>query len=239
MQSEVEITRLSWVCFIIERLAALYFHPNPEQVLTVGAHSDILAEFHQPRSGIELLVDRMPFPNYGTTPCPENWFALAEISARSLLNRIHHTLFFTDSLSIYTGRNLADISMSSPPSLDPDASLLRLCRELDRQLESWYQSLPEANKPDLAGNPPGSRQACLLRLRYWSSKHIIYRPFVIYVTSLTGDQKRDVPQSVLEMCEICLTACRTYMGTAHYLLTHRTPYTYSSAQLQVVRIPLE
>lgn len=208
-------------------------------MLTVGARSDILAEFHQPRSGIELLVDRMPFPNYGTSPGPENFYTLAEISARSLLNRIHHTLFFTDSLSIYTGRNLADISIMSPPSLDPDASLLRLCQELDRQLESWYQSLPEAIKPDLAGNPPGSRQASLLRLRYWSSKHIIYRPFVIYVTSLTGGQNRDVPQSVLEMCEMCLTACRTYISTARYLLSHRTPYTYSSAQLYVIRISLK
>lgn len=193
--------------------------------------SDILAEFHQPRSGIELLVDRMPFPNYGTTPCAMNFYTLAEISARSLLNRIHHTLFFTDSFTIYTGRNLSSLSAASPPNLNPDASLLRVCHELDRQLESWYESLPESIKPDLAGDPPGSRQASLLRLRYWSAKHIIYRPFVIYVSSLSPDQETEVPQSVVEMCATCLTACRMYILTAGYLTFERTPYTFSSVQL--------
>ncbi|KAI6779786.1 uncharacterized protein J7T54_003708 [Emericellopsis cladophorae] len=67
---------------------------------------DILAEFHQPRNGIELLVDRMPFPNYGELPSPENLYALADISARALLNRIHHALFFTESLIIYSGHSL-------------------------------------------------------------------------------------------------------------------------------------
>ena len=173
----------------------------------------------------------MPFPNYGTEPSPENLYTLAEISARSLLNRIHHTLFFTDSLSIYTGRNLSDLSESSPPSLNPDASLLRLCQELDRQLESWYESLPEAIKPELAGRTPGTRQTSLLRLRYWSAKHIIYRPFVIYVTSPNIDREKEIPQSVIEMCEVCVSACRMYMRTAGYLLSYRTPYTYSSGQL--------
>lgn len=173
----------------------------------------------------------MPFPNYGTTPSPENLYTLAEISARSLLNRIHHTLFFTDSLSIYVGRNLDHLSASSPPDLNPDASLLRVCEELDRQLETWYEALPEAIKPDLAGNPGGNGQASLLRLRYWSAKQIIYRPFVIYVTSQRADTNMNVPQSVLEMCQMCLSATRMFLLTAGHLLSLRTPYTYSSAQL--------
>ncbi|RSL96929.1 hypothetical protein CEP52_011185 [Fusarium oligoseptatum] len=81
------LTRLSWVCFILE--------------------SDILAEFNQPRSGIELLVDKLPFPNYGGPACPSHLYVLAEISARLLLNRIHHSLFFTDNLTIYTGASLS------------------------------------------------------------------------------------------------------------------------------------
>ena len=184
-----------------------------------------------PRSGIEVLVDRMPFPNYGKTPSPENLYTLAEISARSLLNRIHHTLFFTDSLTIYVGKNLSNLSATAPPSLNPDASLLRVCRELDRQLETWYESLPESIKPDLAGIPEGNRQVSLLRLRYWSARQTIYRPFVIYVTSQNAEQDIHIPQSVLEMCEMCLSACRMFIHTAGHLLSERTPYTYSSAQL--------
>lgn len=172
----------------------------------------------------------MPFPNYGENAAPENLYALAEISARSLLNRIHHTLFFTDSLTIYTGGSMESTSSSRPPILNPDVSLLRVCDELSRQLETWYESLPEVIKPDLDGNPKGNRQACLLRLRYWSSKQNIYRPFVVYVTSRTWEGEMTVPQTVLEMCELGLHACRMFILTAGYLLGERTPYTYSSTQ---------
>ena len=193
--------------------------------------SDILAEFHQPRSGIELLVDRMPFPNYGEKPSPENLYALAEISARSLLNRIHHHLFFTDSLTIYTGHSLEAASSTRLPILNPDASHLRVCDELSRQLETWYDGLPEAIKPELDGNPIGSRQSCVLRLRYWSSRMNIYRAFVIYVTSRDWEGEVTVPPVVLEMCDICLNACRRFILSTRLLLSERTPYTYSTAQL--------
>ncbi|RFU75020.1 hypothetical protein TARUN_7225 [Trichoderma arundinaceum] len=165
-QAEIqELTRLSWLCFIIE--------------------SDILAEFHQPRSGIDVLVDRMPFPNYGTNPKIEQLCVLAEISARCLLNRMHHAIYFTDSLTIYAGRALDSLtssqSASTPPH--PDASLLRMCSELNFQLERWYEALPVDIKPDLFDRTPGNKQACILRLRYWSAKQCIFRPFVIHATS--------------------------------------------------------
>lgn len=191
--------------------------------------SDILAEFHQPRSGIELLVDRMPFPNYGESASPENLYALAEISVRTLLNRIHHSLFFTDSLTIYSGRSAKSVSSSNDPVLHPDASHIRVCEELSRQLETWYYGLPEEVKPELTGEIKGNRQACLLRLRYWSSKQNIYRAFLIYVTSRTWDGAEAVPQTVLEMCATCLHACRMYLNTARHLIYERTPYTYGCA----------
>lgn len=197
------------------------------QKMTIAC-SDILAEFHQPRSGIELLVDRMPFPNYGENASPENLYALSEISARSLLNRIHHTLFFTDSLTIYTGGSLEGPYSSRLPILNPDTSLLRVCDELSRQLETWYESLPEVIKPDLNGSPKGNRQACLVRLRYWSSKQNIYRAFVVYVTSRTWEGE-SVPLAVLKMCDLCLHACRMFIMTTGLLISERTPYTYSCA----------
>lgn len=87
------------------------------------------------------------------------------------------------------------------PILDPDSAHLRVCDELNRQLETWYEGLPEVIKPDLKGNPKGNRQACILRLRYWSAKQNIYRAFVVYVTSRNWDGNMAVPPVVLEMCD--------------------------------------
>ncbi|KAL7793851.1 hypothetical protein V8C37DRAFT_409412 [Trichoderma ceciliae] len=211
-----ELTRLSWVCFIIE--------------------SDILAEFHQPRSGIDVLVDRMPFPNYGTNPELEHLCVLAEISARSLLNRMHHAIYFTDSLTIYAGRALDSLtssqSASSPPH--PDASLLRMCSELNFQLERWYEAIPVDIKPDLFDRTPGNKQACILRLRYWSAKQSIFRPFVIHATSSQFEKGEvEMPATVVSQSKVCLAACRAFLHGVGYLLSERTPYTYSSLQFSL------
>ncbi|KAI8666309.1 hypothetical protein NCS57_00855400 [Fusarium keratoplasticum] len=210
------LTRLSWVSFILE--------------------SDILAEFNQPRSGIELLVDKLPFPNYGGPACPSHLYVLAEISARLLLNRIHHSLFFTDNLTIYTGGNPSASGQDQSSILHPDASLVRVCSELDHQLETWYNSLPEIIKPNLGGSPSGDKLASLLRLRYWSAKQVIFRAFVIHVTSMDDEVADQVPPSVLEMCQVCLNASRLFIMTAEYILSHRTPYTYSVAQCLTLSI---
>ncbi|UKZ78568.1 hypothetical protein TrVFT333_006314 [Trichoderma virens FT-333] len=211
-QAEIqELTRLSWVCFVIE--------------------SDILAEFHQPRSGIDVLVDRMPFPNYGSNPKPEHLCVLAEISARSLLNRMHHAIYFTDSLTIYAGRALDSITSSQPAHPQPDDSLLRVCKELNSQLDIWYDALPVDIKPDLFERTPGNKQACILRLRFWSAKQCIFRPFVIHATSSQYEKNEmEVPSAVVNQCKVCLTACRGFLRAAIYLLSERTPYTYSSLQ---------
>ncbi|KAF4331784.1 hypothetical protein FBEOM_14444 [Fusarium beomiforme] len=145
-----EIHRLCWVCFILE--------------------SDILAEFHQPRSGIEIVVDQIPFPNYGQSPLPDHLYSLAEISARSLLNRIHHTVYFKESSTVYGGQNSPGASIptqASAPRLDP--SLSRVCEELGHQLEAWYGSLPEVIRPRLGDEFEGSRHSIMLRLRYESA----------------------------------------------------------------------
>ncbi|KAJ5520753.1 hypothetical protein N7463_001206, partial [Penicillium fimorum] len=48
---------------------------------------DNLAEFDHPRSGIEPLVDNMPFPSCGNPPDQNAQHYLANLSARCLLNR--------------------------------------------------------------------------------------------------------------------------------------------------------
>lgn len=203
-------------------------------MLTSRNSSDILAEFHQPRSGIDVLVDRMPFPNYGTSPKLEHLCVLAEISARSLLNRMHHAIYFTDSLTIYAGRALDSLttsqSASTPPH--PDASLLRMSSELNFQLERWYEALPVDIKPDLYDGRPQNRQASIHRLRYWSAKQSIFRPFVIHATSSQFDKAElEMPPTVVSQSKVCLAACRAFLHGAGYLLADRTPYAYSSLQL--------
>lgn len=194
--------------------------------------SDLLAEFHQPRSGIELLVDKLPFPDYGESPGPENLYVLAEISARLLLNRIHHALFHADNLAVYAGAASEIPSFHRQRSThSPNASLLRVCDELERQLQSWYDSLPEVIRPDISGTGNSeSRHASVLELRYWSTKQNIYRNFVIYVTSEGAEGLHQVPASVLDKCSICLNACRSFILSAGSVLSVRTPYTYIVAQ---------
>ncbi|GAD91713.1 predicted protein [Paecilomyces variotii No. 5] len=204
------LIRLGWVCYIIE--------------------CDVLAEFHLPRSGIELLADKMPLPDYNGPPCPRNLYVLADITARSLLNRMHNALFAIDSQLVCTPGPLEASSNQCFPTLGPEAPLFRICQELDRQLETWYESLPTAIRPDLHGRYKGSNQACLLRLRYWSAKQQIHRAFVLYVTSAGTRDSCDFPPSILDKCGVCLDACHAFLLTAGHILSCRTPYTYSVAQ---------
>nr|KAK5448455.1 hypothetical protein LTR18_001543 [Exophiala xenobiotica] len=221
------VIRASWACFLIEWFVFWFTHLIMARYLRIDPSSNILAEFHLPRSGIELVVDKMPLPRYGSATSSEGLYSLADISARSLLNRIHHTMYSPDSLSLYAGRPQHPYEMVTSHF---DNSSLRVCEELNRQLETWYDSLPEIIKPDLAGAPRGSDHACVLRLRYWSAKHNIYRPFVLQVTSQDGELETSVSQAVLERCQLCLSACRTFLLTAGYVLNERTPYTFSTAQ---------
>ncbi|KAJ5623713.1 hypothetical protein N7510_000022 [Penicillium lagena] len=111
--------------------------------------SDVLAEFHQPRSGIQFLADRMLFPSCGTPPRLSIMYFLAEISARSLVNRIHYSINFTNSMNTYTGGGLCQPQPHDFNNVDTLSSLRNICNELTHQLETWYNSLPATIKPDL------------------------------------------------------------------------------------------
>ncbi|EXJ55388.1 hypothetical protein A1O7_08315 [Cladophialophora yegresii CBS 114405] len=172
----------------------------------------------------------MPFPTYGDATATESLYSLADISARSLSNRIHHTMYFTDGISLYNGQSPSSSSMLPG---HPDVSLLRVYRELSEQTLTWYGSLPIAIKPDLYGTYRATGQAYVLRLRYWSARHNIYRPFVIYVTSRAADEEVSVPVSAIKRCELCLAATRMFILTAGHVLSERTPYTFSTTQCVV------
>ncbi|GIJ91843.1 hypothetical protein Asppvi_010818 [Aspergillus pseudoviridinutans] len=218
-----EITRLSWSCFLIEWYATYLRRMYDLGRLT--AFSDIVSEFHQPRSGIEPLVDKMPYPRSGDSPSPASLAFMAEISVRFLINRVQHSIYFTDGVTIYSGRLLDSFSSNLSNQNMSDESLLSVCKELDHQLETWYQSLPEIIKPALSSDLDCNSQAKVLRLRYWSAKQIIYRPFLIYATSLSSDQ--ELPTFIIDKCQICFTSCRMSLDFSREWLTRYSPYTYS------------
>jgi hypothetical protein len=204
--------RLCWACFLLE--------------------CDFIAEFHLPRSGIEILVDGMPFPEFSNGMDRDAFQFLAVCSVRRLLNRIHNSMYarqdqhqvaHTPSPSAFSDHRLASTSPGSTTTL-----LENLCVELTRQLETWFQSLPEIIKPDLRAPHPRDLHEGWLRLRYWSAKHIINRPcLLIAASACKGDR---IPEFVLENSRVCIESCRNYLTTAAYVQTERTQYTWMTDQ---------
>lgn len=151
----------------------------------------------------------MVFPGFGRDPKPENLAFLADISIRLLLNRAHYSMYSANTWL-----------------RAPDSSLITICTELYRQLQTWHDSLPEIIRPDLSSDADANPRSHVLRLRYWSAKEILFRPFVIYVTTLPPDQV--VSQIILDNCQLCLTSCRKFLYASEKLLSQYTSYTYSA-----------
>ncbi|KAF4456484.1 c6 finger protein [Fusarium austroafricanum] len=107
---------------------------------------DILAEHHLPRSGIEKIVDKLPYPwsDGPSEPYMHRW--LADLSSRRLLNRIHYVLYAEAEPG--TGDNADN-------SEETQSSLPNLAHELNRQLGAWYHLLPHSIRPNLETPPIG------------------------------------------------------------------------------------
>lgn len=175
--------------------------------------SDRLAEFELPRSGIENLVDNMRLPLIPDAPDAVIIHFLAELSIRRLLNRVHNTLY----------------SSTEPRNIK---SLIEICEELNRQLETWYQSTPESARPSLGMNPPpnnATERSIILRVRYYACRHIIYRPFVLRMIdqNSSDDEFGIYKQQVLENCARCISSIRMYIHNVQYVLSRPSPYTWT------------
>ncbi|KAK9473932.1 uncharacterized protein V1510DRAFT_447549 [Dipodascopsis tothii] len=187
---------------------------------------DRLAEFELPRSGIENLVDDMVLPGLEPTPDPSMVYFLAEISIRRLLNRVHNTLYTPDGKTRTIG------------------SLLTVCDELNRQLELWHESIPEVMKPRLGtAEPADNDRKAILRIRYYATRHIIFRPFVLRAiadearksSGLLSPQPEDLSDSLyrqrtLDNCARCLESCRLYLLNTGHILRKPSPYTWTLSQ---------
>uniref|UniRef100_A0A0B7KLN0 Transcription factor domain-containing protein n=1 Tax=Bionectria ochroleuca TaxID=29856 RepID=A0A0B7KLN0_BIOOC len=174
------LTRLCWAVFILE--------------------CDTLAEHHLPRSGVEQLVEDMPFPDCGTPADPHMLSWLANISSRKLLNRIHNALY--DQCRKQT------LPKESLEGSDPS---FRISHELAHQLREWFTLLPESIKPPAILENMTIEQA-VLKMRYHAAGDIIFRPFLLRAFHLSS-LGQAIPQQTLSNASECLTHCQQYINT--------------------------
>lgn len=193
------VLRLFWSCFLIE--------------------CDRLAELELPQSGLQQLTDETSLPNCGNLNETESTCYLAEISIRRLLNRIHNSLY-PQKPSI-TSNSLSPSNAFPPLAI---SSIRVICDELHRQLNMWYESIPEPVRPALDVGPTANDRQRVLRIRYYATKHIIYRPFVLHVVVYGAAEPVD---EIMEKCDICLEACRLYLYNTTEIMKRASQYTWT------------
>jgi hypothetical protein len=164
-------------------------------------------------------------------------YFVAETAIRRLLNRIHSSLYSKEHTDINA---LADNpTMLNNLSLH---KLLSLSSELNRQLEEWYHSIPSKIRPPMGTERVVNDRAKVLRIRYYAARHIIHRPFVLFValqqaatspcglSSSSPQPLYPLPQVVREKCDVCINSCQTYLYNAVEMLDKRSPYLWTFSQ---------
>lgn len=167
-----------------------------------------MAEYHLPRSGIEQLIEIFPLPTCGNPPEREMVAWLADLSARKLLNRVHHVMYDAVETDVFTGTpshgnqaaNAAQILRGEP----------QMSSELYYQLKMWYEYLPEAIRPSLEEAIDYDEVKTVLR--YHASGDIILRPFFFQVCSM--DTEAHVESSILHNARLCVMHCRKFLEAA-------------------------
>lgn len=171
----------------------------------------------------------MLFPRFADPSDRDGLMFLAVCSVRRLLNRVHNTIYSTAIRGASTTSPAHNGSNSWKPT--PSGSAMEMegvCRELLRQVDTWYDSLPEVIKPNLEEPIPRDMHDGWLRLRYWSARHIICRPCLIHVASTIAAE--DIPEYIMAYSQLCVESCRIYINTSVFLLTKRTQYTWVTMQ---------
>ncbi|KAI0014405.1 hypothetical protein F4779DRAFT_624699 [Xylariaceae sp. FL0662B] len=215
--------RAFWHCFTIE--------------------CDRIAELDVPRSGIEPLGDQMRLPHSTDPTDDENTiYFIAEHAIRRLLNRIHNSLYGPEIVQI--GPNL--VLPADPTQAWQNLGLqklLALSAELNRQLEEWYISIPDYLRPPKGAMSLPHDRARVLRLRYYVTRQIIHRPFLLLViarqrdgkspasaSAMTPDPYSEPASIVLERCQTCINSCLTYLYNAIDMIGKRSPYLWTLSQ---------
>ncbi|KAH7179894.1 uncharacterized protein B0J16DRAFT_357632 [Fusarium flagelliforme] len=165
---------------------------------------DILAEHHLPRSGIEKIVDKLPYPwsDGPSEPYMHRW--LADLSSRRLLNRIHYVLYAEAEPGTGDPADNSEETLSNLPNL---------AHELNRQLGAWYHLLPHSIRPNL-DSPPIGIDDTMVSIRYHTTGDIIYRPFLYQVCALAPGTSPN--PATLENARQCLVHCRRYLNAVEH-----------------------
>lgn len=199
------IIRLFWSCFLVE--------------------CDRLAELELPRSGLQQLTDEISLPECINIDIMQSTCYLAEISIRRLLNLIHNSLYpkkkhvltlSTTTLTEYEDFPIEHISMTGS-----------ICDELHSQLELWHSSIPEGFRLQLFIQRPDSAatdRKSILRIRYFAARHIIYRPFLLYIINHGMDRTTDY---MIEKAALCIESCRYYIHSTTSVLATPSQYTWT------------
>ncbi|KAF4336067.1 C6 finger domain protein [Fusarium beomiforme] len=206
LNTEVDILRLFWSCFIIE--------------------CDRLAELELPRSSLQQLTDDANLPRCENLDDIHMTAYLAEISIRRLLNRIHNSLYPRKPNALNT--SLSSTSLMTPEefSIDELTSITSVCEELHSQLDLWHAAIPEQFRPPLNLEDIDNDRISILRIRYYAARHIIYRPFVLHVTTHNNSQ---IPSAVIEKAGICIESCSLYLYHTSKILRAPSQYTWTFA----------
>lgn len=172
----------------------------------------------------------MTFPSCGNPPDANILCYLAEISIRGLLNRVHNSLYQSGQPRTFNAGSSTG-SLVNPSNADMSLpSMISICAELQRQLDTWYRSIPEMIRPSLGLGPLENDRQQILRIRYYSAGHIIHRPFVLQVVSNPDEMPS---QMVMENCQRCLESCRLYVQNTSHILMRPSQYTWTVSQSSV------
>ncbi|KAH7140970.1 hypothetical protein EDB81DRAFT_843979 [Dactylonectria macrodidyma] len=180
-------------CLLLMGHTALDAHQCQLYWVAYLHESQLLAEFDFPPSGLGVYASSVPLPLV-----PESsqdihqeyqFFFLAHIAMRRLLNRIHFHLFNRKQDDDHSSH------IGSPSVFEPDKLLhtsQSVISELDRQVEEWRACLPATlqfpsypvshqgnyNPEPYRPRDTHDRLKGNLMARYFAAKFIIHRPFV-------------------------------------------------------------
>lgn len=201
--------------------------------------SDAAADFDVERNGIEPLGDKMRLPqSTNISEAEEFIYFAADMAIRRLMNRMIGSLYSPDNIdsSLLAGNGL----LTSKTNLH---QTLALSSELNRQLDQYYATI--LVQPTIAVDPTSSEKRRRLHLRSLYARHLIHRPFVIYV-ALQASQQQPSPsiqqasasqpstpqplqspafqmsQNIMEKCSICVQSCEAYILHVGDMLERRT-----------------
>lgn len=208
--------------------------------------SDSAAEFDVRKSGIEPFGDQMRLPQSVDASESENLiYWTAEVAILRLINRIIGNLYSPDNIDITL------IAESGTTSNNTSLNqLATLSSELDRQLEEYYNTIPV--RPPLSVDPVSNDQRRRLNARALYARHLIHRPFVLYIalqpthqpwasTRASSSKSPVIPlhlpyatmRVIMEKCKVCIQSSEGYIQNAVTLLDKPSPHLWSVAQASV------